>query len=179
MVFEVVREDHTRTAERLRRGEVMAAITGEPKPVPGCRVVRLGGCGTPPSRPATSTAPTSPTAWVPATLAEAPIVAFDRNDSLQHDFVRRVTRRHLAPPVTYLPSVREFDRAIRVGMGWGLLPESDVVDELDRGELVELVPGRRPEVPLFWQHWRLGSVAGRRPHRRLSWVRHAAGSAPD
>ena len=51
-------------------------------------------------------------------------VAFDRNDSLQHDFIRRVTRRHLAPPVTYLPSVREFDRAIRVGMGWGLLPES-------------------------------------------------------
>ena len=42
VVFEVVREDHTRTAERLRRGEVVAAITGEPKPVPGCRVVRLG-----------------------------------------------------------------------------------------------------------------------------------------
>ena len=85
-------------------------------------------------------------------------MAFDRNDSLQHDFIRRVTRRHLAPPVTYVPSVREFDRAIRVGMGWGLLPESDVVDELDRGDLVELVPGRRPEVPLFWQHWRLGSA---------------------
>ena len=60
------------------------------------------------------------------TLAEAPLVAFDRSDSLQHDFARRVTRRHLAPPTTYLPSVREFDRAIRVGMGWGLLPESDV-----------------------------------------------------
>ena len=59
--------------------------------------------------------------------------------------------------MTYLPSVREFDRAIRVGMGWGLLPESDVTAELARGELVELVPGRRPEVALFWQHWRLGS----------------------
>ena len=35
VVFEVVREDHTRTAERLRRGEVVAAITGEPTPVPG------------------------------------------------------------------------------------------------------------------------------------------------
>ena len=59
--------------------------------------------------------------------------------------------------MTYLPSVREFDRAIRVGMGWGLLPESDVAAELERGELVELVPGRRPEVALYWQHWRLGS----------------------
>jgi LysR family transcriptional regulator (chromosome initiation inhibitor) len=93
-----------------------------------------------------------------ATLAEAPIIAFDRTDSLQHDFIRRVTRRHLAPPVTYLPSVREFARAIRVGMGWGLLPESDVATELEEGRLVELVPGRRPEVALFWQHWRLGST---------------------
>lgn len=157
VVFEVVREDHTRTAERLRRGEVMAAITGEPKPVPGCRVVRLGRL----RYAAVATREFHATHFADGvgstTLAEAPIVAFDRNDSLQHDFIRRVTRRHLAPPVTYLPSVREFDRAIRVGMGWGLLPESDVTTELARGELVELVPGRRPEVALFWQHWRLGS----------------------
>ena len=93
-----------------------------------------------------------------STLAEAPLVAFDRSDSLQHDFARRVTRRHLAPPTTYLPSVREFGRAIRVGMGWGLLPESDVAGELARGDLVELVPGKRVDVPLFWQHWTLGSA---------------------
>ncbi|WP_210648858.1 LysR family transcriptional regulator ArgP [Nocardioides sp. SYSU D00065] len=157
VVFEVVREDHTRTAERLRRGEVMAAITGEPKPVPGCRVVRLGRL----RYAAVATRGFHATHFAggvgSTALAEAPIVAFDRNDSLQHDFIRRVTRRHLAPPVTYVPSVREFDRAIRVGMGWGLLPEADVATELDRGDMVELVPGRRPEVALFWQHWRLGS----------------------
>lgn len=158
VVFEVVREDHTRTAERLRRGEVVAAITGEPRPVPGCRVVRLGRL-----KYAAVASRSFHEAHLAggvgsASLAEAPIVAFDRNDSLQHDFIRRVTRRHLAPPVTYVPSVREFDRAVRIGMGWGLLPESAVVDELARGDLVELVPGRRPEVPLFWQHWRLGST---------------------
>jgi LysR family transcriptional regulator (chromosome initiation inhibitor) len=43
-------------------------------------------------------------------------------------------------------------------MGWGLLPESDVAPQLERGELVELVPGRRPEIALYWQHWRLGSA---------------------
>ena len=43
-------------------------------------------------------------------------------------------------------------------MGWGLLPESDVAAELEDGSLVELVPGRRSEVALFWQHWRLGST---------------------
>lgn len=157
VVFEVVREDHTRTVERLRRGEVMAAITGEPKPVPGCRVVRLGrlryaAVATPEFHAHHFHAGVGS-----ASLAEAPILAFDRSDSLQHDFIRRVTRQHLAPPVTYLPSVREFDRAIRVGMGWGLLPESDVAEQLSDGDLIELVPGRRTDVPLFWQHWTLGS----------------------
>jgi LysR family transcriptional regulator (chromosome initiation inhibitor) len=142
----------------LRRGEVVAAITGEPKPVPGCRVVRLGRLRYAAVATAEFHAAHFADGVGSATLAEAPIVAFDRNDSLQHDFVRKVTRRHLAPPATYLPSVREFDRAIRVGMGWGLLPESDVAAELEDGSLVELVPGRRSEVALFWQHWRLGST---------------------
>ena len=158
VVFEVVREDHTRTAERLRRGEVVAAVTGEPTPVPGCRVVRLGRL-----RYAAVAAADFHRAHFAdgvgsSSLAAAPVVAFDRSDSLQHDFVRRITRRHLAPPVTYVPSVREFDRAVRVGMGWGLLPESEAAAEIEAGSLVELVPGRRTDVPLYWQHWRLGST---------------------
>jgi LysR family transcriptional regulator (chromosome initiation inhibitor) len=158
VVFEVVREDQTRTAERLRRGDVMAAITSEPRPVPGCRVVRLGRL-----RYLAVATPEYAAAHLAdgvgsATLAEAPIVAFDRSDSLQHDFLRRVTRRHLAPPVTYLPSVSEFDRAIRRGMGWGMLPRREVELELLRGDLVELVPGKHTDVALFWQHWRLGSA---------------------
>ena len=40
VTFEVVREDQSRTTERLRRGDVMAAVTSDPRPVPGCRVVR-------------------------------------------------------------------------------------------------------------------------------------------
>ena len=158
VVFEVVREDHTRTAERLRRGEVLAAITAEPRPVPGCRVVRLGRMRYVAVATREFHAAHFSSGVGSTTLAEAPLVAFDRSDSLQHDFARRVTRRHLAPPVTYLPSVREFDRAIRVGMGWGLLPESAVATEMARGDLVELVPGKRVDVPLFWQHWTLGST---------------------
>ena len=37
-------------------------------------------------------------------------------------------------------------------------PDESVAEELERGTLRELVPGRRPEVALFWQHWRLGST---------------------
>lgn len=158
VVFEVVREDQTRTAERLRRGDVIAAISSEPRPVPGCQVVRLGrlryrAVATPEYAAAHLAGGVSS-----AVLAEAPVVAFDRNDDLQHDFLRRITRRHLAPPVTYLPSVREFDRAVRRGMGWGMLPQREVTDEVEQGRLVELVPGKHTDVTLYWQHWRLGSA---------------------
>ena len=159
VVFEVIREDQSRTAERLRRGEVMAAITSEPRPVPGCRVVRLGrlrytAVATPEFRDQHFADGVNA-----ASLGAAPLVAFDRADTLQHDFARRISRRHLAPPTTYIPSVREFDAAVRRGMGWGMLIETEGVESFADGSLVELVPGRRTEVPLYWQHWRLGSTA--------------------
>lgn len=157
VVFEIIREDQTRTAERLRKGDAMAAITSEPRPVPGCRVVRLGAL-----RYRAVATPAYAAAHLAggvnaATLTEAPVVVFDRSDTLQHAWVRKVTRRHLAPPATYIPSVREFDRAVRSGMGWGMLVARDCVEDLERGRLVELVPGKTVEVPLFWQHWKLGS----------------------
>ncbi len=157
VTFEVVRDDQSRTAELLRTGEVMAAITSEPQPVPGCRVVRLGTL----RYRAVATREFFETHFaggVNATsLAAAPVIAFDRHDTLQHDFIRRITRRHLAPPATYLPSVREFDHGVRLGMGWGLILGRDGERDVAEGTLIELVPGRKIEVPLFWQHWKLGS----------------------
>lgn len=158
VTFEVVRDDQTRTAERLRRGEVVAAITSDPRPVPGCRVVRLGrmryhAVATPGW--ARTHLPDGP---VPSDLARAPMIAFDRTDTLQHDFLRKVTRRRLAPPVTYIPSVAQFESAVRRGMGWGMLLEQQLGRDLERGRLVELAAGRHIDVALYWQHWALGSL---------------------
>jgi LysR family transcriptional regulator, chromosome initiation inhibitor len=159
VTFELVRADQSRTAERLRRGDVMAALTSDPRPVPGCRVVRLGrmryrAVATPAWRAAHL--PDGPT---PTALSRAPMIVFDRSDTLQHDFLRKVTRRPLAPPATFIPSVAQFENAVRRGMGWGMLLEREAVDEIGRGNLVELVPGRHVDVPLYWQHWRLESPA--------------------
>ncbi len=155
VTFEVRRDDQSRTAELLRQGDVMAAITSEPQPVPGCRVVRLGRL--------TYRAVATPAFFErhfsdgvkASTLAQAPVVVFDRHDTLQHDFLRRLTRQHLAPPATYMPSVREFDTAVRLSMGWGLITEREVRAEIESGAMRELAPGRLIEVPLFFQHWKL------------------------
>ena len=157
VTFEIVREDQSRTTERLRRGDVMAAVTSDPRPVPGCRVLRLGSmryCAVATRAWVEAHLPDGPT---PTALGRVPLIAFDRNDTQQHDFLRKVTRRHLTPPVTWIPSVGEFDNAVRRGMGWGMIPEVQVRGDLDRGRLVEIVPGRHTDVPLYWQHWRLES----------------------
>lgn len=157
VTFEVLREDQTRTAERLRRGEVMAAITSDPRPVPGCTVERLGAMrylavATPAFVAEHLSAGPTPTAF-----EQTPVVAFDRDDTLQHEFLRKVTRRHLTPPTTLIPSVHQFDNAVRRGIGWGMLVETSARADLAAGRLVEIVPGRHVDVPLYWQRWRLES----------------------
>lgn len=42
------------------------------------------------------------------------------------------------------------------GLGWGMVPEPQVIEAMARGELVELLPGRPIDVPLYWHHWRNG-----------------------
>ena len=158
VMFELFRIDETLSAQRLRHGDVMAAVTSVPQPVPGCRVVRLGtmrylGLATPAY--VDRFLPDGPTA---ADLARAPLIDFDRSDVLQRDFLRKLSRRHLTPPATYVPAVRDHDEAVRRGMGWGMLVDAQAREDVAAGRLVEIAPGRHVDVPLFWQHWRLGSA---------------------
>ena len=158
VTFELFRIDETLSAQRLRHGDVMAAVTSVPQPVPGCRVVRLGtmrylGLATPAY--VERYLPDGPTT---AALARAPLIDFDRADVIQRGFLRKLARRHLTPPATYVPAVRDYDEAVRRGMGWGMLVDAQARDDVASGKLVEIAPGRHVDVPLFWQHWKLGSA---------------------
>lgn len=158
VTFELLRVDENLSAQRLRHGDVMGAVTSVPQPVPGCRVVRLGtmrylGLATP--EYVERYLADGPSADA---LGRAPLLDFDRSDQLQRGFLRKLTRRHLAPPVTYIPAVRDYDEAVRRGMGWGMLIDAQAREDVAAGRLVEIAPGRHVDLPLFWQHWRLGSV---------------------
>jgi LysR family transcriptional regulator (chromosome initiation inhibitor) len=91
----------------------------------------------------------------PAALAQAPMIAFERGDSLEDRYLRRRTRRRLDPPRHYVPGSEALAHAVRLGLGWGLLPDLQV-PFLGAG-LVELDPKGVVDVTLFWQQWRLGS----------------------
>lgn len=152
--FHLLREDESWTSELLRGGAAVAAITAEARPVAGCVVTPLGSMR---YRPMAS--PGFVERWFPdgataEALAHAPVVVFDRVDRLQHDWLSGRAGTDARPPTHMVPSSADFARAVRLGLGWGMVMELQL-DDAPGPPLVELVPGETVEVPLFWQQWRL------------------------
>ena len=159
MTFDVHVEDQDHSAHLLREGRVMAAVTSEPQPVQGCHAVRLGtmrylAVASPAYRAAHFSRGLDA-----AALAQAPVLVFNRKDGLQNRFMRRTTRKGIAPPVHWIPSSHAFVEAALAGLGWGMNPVRLAQPLLDDGRLVDLLPGQAVDVPLYWQCWRLDVAA--------------------
>ena len=153
--FDIHREDQEHTVGLLRDGSVMAAITADAEPVPGCAVTRLGAM-----RYRPMAAPGFAERWFSEGLsarafAAAPVVVFDRKDDLQHRYLRRRTRAPIEPPPHHVPSTADYLAAVVLGFGWGMLPDLQSAAALAAGELVEVDPDGNVDVVLYWQQWKL------------------------
>ncbi|MGY2127192.1 LysR family transcriptional regulator ArgP [Blastococcus sp. SYSU DS0617] len=149
------REDQEHTSTLLRAGTVMAAVTAEADPVPGCTSTPLGVMR---YRPMASPGfvrrwfPDGPTAEA---LARAPLVVFDRRDDLQHRYLQ-AQAGGAAPPAHYVPASADFVGAVALGFGWGMVPD---LQQRDAGvDLVAFDPSAAVDVALHWQQWRLRST---------------------
>ncbi|QAY63093.1 LysR family transcriptional regulator ArgP [Xylanimonas allomyrinae] len=154
-VFDVHREDQDHSAELLRQGEVMAAVTTQATPVQGCVAVRLGVMRYRPFATPAFAARWFPDGVTPAALAGAPVLMFDRKDDLQDRYLRERAGGPVDPPRHYVPSSADYARSVRLGLGWGLLPAEHADDAEAAGELVDLGPGTHVDVELHWQQWSL------------------------
>ncbi|MCU1554009.1 MAG: transcriptional regulator, LysR family [Arthrobacter sp.] len=157
--LEVLREDQDYSLDLLRSGAAAAAITTTAKPGPGCSSRRLGVM-----RYLPVCSPDFASRWFGAgvsaeTLAAAPVLIYDRKDDLQDRYLRRISSKPLHPPRHYIPAAHEFGEAIRLGMGWGLMPEIETGADLQHQRLTALAPSTHLDVPLHWQQWRHGSAA--------------------
>jgi LysR family transcriptional regulator (chromosome initiation inhibitor) len=166
VTFDLHRDDEQHSTSLLRSGTVMAAVTATPEPVQGCRVESLGVM-----RYRAVAAPGYVERWFPefpdglgqATLNAAPTVDFDRKDTYQWAFVQSWPSDGggAAPerkgPRHYVPASQDFGDAIRLGLGWGLIPEVQCGPDIGEGRLMELAPERPFDVPLYWQRWKTAS----------------------
>jgi LysR family transcriptional regulator (chromosome initiation inhibitor) len=158
LLLDLSLDDQEHTAEWLRSGEVVAAVTALADAVPGCRSVPLGRlryCAT--ASPA-FTQRHFANGVDAESLAQAPSLTFNRRDRLQAQWIEQVLGRDLAVPTHWLPSTQAFVDGCLAGLGWGMNMQAMVRPMLARGELVELVPGQTLAVPLYWQHRRRSSA---------------------
>ena len=147
-------EDQAHSQERLRRGEVLAAVTSDPTAVQGCAAESLGALQYVPAA-----TPELAARWGREDgpdWAAMPMLVFNEKDELQDEALARLGVGTRPPVVHRVPSASDFFEAIRLGLGWGMLSDLQAGPDLAAGRLVRL-PGDIASVPLYWQHWRLES----------------------
>ena len=160
ITFDLHRDDEQHSTSMLRSGTVMAAVTATPDPVQGCRVESLGVM-----RYRAVAAPAFVDRWFAdgvdgGKLNMAPAVDFDRKDTYQWAFVESwpdASNTQQKGPRHYVPASQDFGDAIRLGLGWGLIPEVQCGPDIADGRLIELAPERPFDVPLYWQRWKTAS----------------------
>lgn len=151
-------DDQDHTADWLRRGRVLAAVTALDQPVRGCQVRPLGRLRYHATASPDFVARHFPGGVTVAAVGRAPALTFNQKDRLQQDWIARTLGQAVPHPTHWLPSTQGFVEASLAGMGWALNPAPLVEGHLAEGRLVELVPGATVEVALFWQVNRLAAA---------------------
>lgn len=148
-------EDQDHSAELLRRGEVLAAVTTEPTAAPGCTVEPLGRMRyVPVVAPALLRRHTTRDG---VDLAALPVMRFNAKDGLQ-DLAMAEAGVTATPPTHLAPSFDAFQRCVEAGLGWGMLVDHQATRSLADGRLVRLPGLEDVLVPLHWQAVTLPSV---------------------
>jgi LysR family transcriptional regulator, chromosome initiation inhibitor len=153
--LDVTLDDETHTADRLRSGEVLAAVTADPEPVQGCKTMSLGTL-----RYAACASPDFigrhfGSGMDKATLAMAPHLRFDRRDMLQARWALATYGIDLSAPTHWIPSTQGFVDLALAGLGWGMQPLMLAETHIAAGRLIELPPEQRVDVRLYWTFTRL------------------------
>ena len=151
-------DDQDHTAEWLRSGAVLAAVTGVGSAPAGFSSQPLGAM-----RYVAAASPAFVARYFAqgvnaASLARAPSLQFNAKDALQARWVERQCGAQPALPRHNVPSLQAFVATCVAGMGWAMQPQTLIQAELQAGTLVELVPRTPLDVPLHWQQARAGSV---------------------
>nr|WP_152046316.1 LysR family transcriptional regulator ArgP [Aureimonas psammosilenae] len=159
VLLDLTLDDEAHTAERLRSGEVLAAVTADPEPVQGCRTIPLGTM-----RYAACASPDFVERFFGSgmdaeALSQAPCLRFDTRDMLQARWAAAAYGVNLAAPTHRVPSTHGFLDLALAGLAWGMQPVSLARSHLAAGRLVELPPAFRVEVTLHWTVARLPVAA--------------------
>ncbi|WP_295048479.1 LysR family transcriptional regulator ArgP [uncultured Paracoccus sp.] len=152
-------DDQDHALDWLRGGLVVAAITSDSRPVPGCDSIRLGVLRYRATASPDFVARHFPEGVTAASLTQAPSLCFNAKDALQTRWAQALTGARLALPMHRIPVSQAFAEAARLGLGWGMNPELMIRDDLTQSRLIDLAPDLPLDVPLYWQFNRITGPA--------------------
>jgi LysR family transcriptional regulator (chromosome initiation inhibitor) len=158
ILLDIMLDDQDHTYTLLSQGLALAGVSSHAEPMRGCEVQALGAM-----RYRLLASPAFAARWFPKGLEReaarvAPLMVFDRKDTLQSAFLQR--ELGLPPgsyPCHYMPASEAFAHAVRLGLGYGMLPELQYGSDVDNGVLVDLAPALPTDVMLYWHAWRVQS----------------------
>ena len=157
--LEIVTDDQDFTHEWLREGQVLGCVTTVKQALRGCKVVALGAMDYIAVAQADYARQNLASGLTRHNFVETPFVAFNRKDDMQAEFVgkafglRRVSLRQL-----FVPSSEGQVRAVLAGWGVSVVPELLTRGLIEQGRLVNVAPGTRVPVQLYWHCWNLESA---------------------
>ena len=165
LLVDIVIDDQDHTHDALKSGDVLGCVTTLSRPMRGCvaeplGVMRYRCVGS--SALVASVQGEGGGLSVHRLLAK-PAVIFNRKDGLQDAFLlQHFGLRQPAYPRHFAPAVDGFEKAIELGLGWGMVPDQQLALRQGRPELTELLPGAAVDVALYWQHWEREAPSARR-----------------
>ncbi|MEQ8966055.1 MAG: LysR family transcriptional regulator ArgP [Azospirillaceae bacterium] len=157
-LVDIAIEDQHFALDWLTRGETDAAVTAAGEPAIGCDVHPLGSLRYHATASPDYMRRHFPDSVDEESFARAPSLTFNQKDPLQRTWSRETFGHPVEHPTHRVPSSTAFVEAALRGMGWGMNPEHLVADHLSAGILVELIPGRTIDIPLYWQINRLSAA---------------------
>jgi LysR family transcriptional regulator (chromosome initiation inhibitor) len=158
VLLDLTVEDQDHTYSLLETGLAIGCISTEPKPMRGCTAEALGSMR---YRLVASDAFRQrffPQGLTRAAARRAPVVAYTRKDRLQSAFlVKRFGLPEGSYPTHFVPGAEPHYYAIRYGLGYGMVPELLLKDDLASGDIIDLAPDAPRDVALYWHTWKVQS----------------------
>ncbi len=155
-LLELIVDDESYTHNLLKTGEAVGCVTTTKQPLAGCSSEYLGDMDY-----LCVATPEFIEQYFPVNVSQvslelAPAVVFSTKDKLHEKYLSQYFDMKVGSWHEHkIPSSESFLDAILHGLGYGLVGHLQAEPLLEKGLLIEIKPGTRKRVSLYWQHWNI------------------------
>lgn len=156
ILLDITVDDQDHTYSLLQAGLAVGCVSTEAQPMRGCSTQALGVM-----RYRAMASPAFMQRHFAAgvtrdALRHAPVMIYNRKDKLQDNWLQQhFGLQQSACPCHLLPASDPYLQAVRLGLGWGMLPEVQVAAHGGHEGLEDLQPERPVDVALYWHSWKV------------------------